>query len=185
MAFLVRPTRWSAHGKPRFSAHRAHSRAGFIRHTSKATRRPTSRITAIPIRLCFCMQAAHYPLWQEHRLMIYGKGGPYGKLSKRRVIPLSPRVQPLLEGHLSLHDNIRARCANYPACGQRRCQPSTHPPNRHSSCTAPHLRRDLRAKKGISTRALQEIMGHDRLATTEIYLNLSPEEVIREFYGKW
>ena len=27
--------------------------------------------------------------------------------------------------------------------------------------------------------------GHDRLTTTEIYLNLSPEEVIREFREKW
>jgi integrase/recombinase XerD len=40
-------------------------------------------------------------------------------------------------------------------------------------------------QKGISTRALQEILGHDRLSTTEIYLNLSPEEVIREFRTKW
>ncbi len=47
--------------------------------------------------------------WQQHRLMIYGKGEPYGKLSKRRVIPLSSRVQPLLEGHLSLHDNSTPR----------------------------------------------------------------------------
>jgi integrase/recombinase XerD len=38
--------------------------------------------------------------------MIYGKGGIYGKLSKRRIIPLSPRVQPILEGHLGLHDRI-------------------------------------------------------------------------------
>jgi integrase/recombinase XerD len=45
--------------------------------------------------------------WQHHRLMIYGKGGPYGKLSKRRIIPLSPRVQPLLEGHLALHDGLK------------------------------------------------------------------------------
>src|SRR5712691_6084455 len=31
--------------------------------------------------------------WQSHRIMIYGKGGPYGTNSKRRVIPLSARVQ--------------------------------------------------------------------------------------------
>lgn len=31
--------------------------------------------------------------WQGHRIMIYGKGGPYGTKSKRRVIPLSrPRA---------------------------------------------------------------------------------------------
>jgi integrase/recombinase XerD len=36
--------------------------------------------------------------WQGHRVMVYGKGGPYGSSSKRRGILLSPRVQPLLEG---------------------------------------------------------------------------------------
>ena len=40
-------------------------------------------------------------------------------------------------------------------------------------------------QKGISTRTLQELLGHDRLTTTEIYLNLSPEEAIREFKTKW
>src|SRR5713101_6456232 len=44
--------------------------------------------------------------WQGHRLTIYGKGGPYGSASKRRVIPLSARVHPLLEGHFALHDTL-------------------------------------------------------------------------------
>ncbi len=30
-----------------------------------------------------------------------------------------------------------------------------------------------------------ELLGHDRLGTTQIYLNPSPEEVIREFSEKW
>lgn len=122
--------------------------------------------------------------WQQHRLMIYGKGGPYGKLSKRRVIPLSSRVQPLLEGHLSLHANL--------GIGVRTIQLLVKEiANRaHIRRTVtPHVLRHTFSvtciQKGISTRALQEILGHDRLATTEIYLNLSPEEVIREFYGKW
>jgi integrase/recombinase XerD len=42
--------------------------------------------------------------WQNHRLMVCGKGGPYGSRSKRRLIPLSARVQPLLEGHFALYD---------------------------------------------------------------------------------
>ena len=42
--------------------------------------------------------------WQGHRLMIYGKGGPYGSKSKRRIVPLTARVQPLIEGHFALHD---------------------------------------------------------------------------------
>jgi integrase/recombinase XerD len=40
-------------------------------------------------------------------------------------------------------------------------------------------------KKGISLPAVQRLLGHDHLATTEIYLNLSPEHVIREFIDKW
>jgi len=40
-------------------------------------------------------------------------------------------------------------------------------------------------QKGISLPALQRLLGHDRLTTTEIYLNLSPEDVIREFKEKW
>jgi integrase/recombinase XerD len=40
-------------------------------------------------------------------------------------------------------------------------------------------------KKGISLPAVQRLLGQDHLATTEIYLNLSPEHVIREFIDKW
>jgi integrase/recombinase XerD len=40
-------------------------------------------------------------------------------------------------------------------------------------------------QEGISLPALQRLLGYDRLTTTEIYLNLSPEEVVREFREKW
>jgi site-specific recombinase XerD len=53
----------------------------------------------------------------------------------------------------------------------------------------PHVLRHTFAvtaiQKGISLPALQRLLGHDRLTTTEIYLNLSPEEVLREFRAKW
>ena len=53
----------------------------------------------------------------------------------------------------------------------------------------PHVLRHTFAvaavQKGISLPALQRLLGHDRLTTTEIYLNLSPEDVIREFREKW
>jgi len=32
--------------------------------------------------------------WRQHRFMIYGKGGPYGARSKRRVVPLLPSPCP-------------------------------------------------------------------------------------------
>jgi integrase/recombinase XerD len=122
--------------------------------------------------------------WQNHRLMIYGKGGPYGKLSKRRVIPLSPRVQAIIEGHLGLHDGLKIGVRTM----QRMVKQVANRAHIRRPVT-PHVLRHTFSvtciQKGISTRALQDILGHDRLATTEIYLNLSPEDVIREFRSKW
>jgi integrase/recombinase XerD len=122
--------------------------------------------------------------WQNHRLMIYGKGGPYGKLSKRRIIPLSSRIQPLLEGHLGLHDRMQIGVRTI----QRMVKQVANRAHIRRK-VSPHVLRHTFSvtciQKGISTRALQEILGHDRLATTEIYLNLSPEDVIREFHSKW
>jgi integrase/recombinase XerD len=122
--------------------------------------------------------------WQNHRLTIYGKGGPYGKLSKRRVIPLSARVQPLLEGHLGLYERMKIGVRTI----QRMVKAVANRAHIRRTVT-PHVLRHTFSvtciQKGISTKALQEILGHDRLATTEIYLNLSPEDVIREFHSKW
>ena len=122
--------------------------------------------------------------WQAHRLMVYGKGGPYGSSSKHRVIPLTPRIQPLIEGHFALHETfgmsprtiqrLIKRVANRAHIGR----PVTPHVLRHTfSVTA--------IQKGISLPALQRLLGHDHLTTTEIYLNLSPEEVLREFREKW
>ena len=44
--------------------------------------------------------------WQERRLVIYGKGGPYGKKSKRRVIPMTPRVRTLIEHQFAYRDDM-------------------------------------------------------------------------------
>ena len=122
--------------------------------------------------------------WQTHRLMVYGKGGPYGTKSKRRIIPLSPRVQPLVEGHLALHEEfgISARTI-------QRLIKSIANRASISRPVTPHVLRHTfsvtAVQKGISLPSLQKLLGHDRLTTTEIYLNLSPEEAIREFQSKW
>ena len=122
--------------------------------------------------------------WQSHRLTVYGKGGPYGSQTKRRIIPLSPRVQPLLEGHFALHDTVGMAPRTIQVLVKRVAnrahirRPVTPHVLRHTfSVTA--------IQKGISLPALQRLLGHDHLATTEIYLNLSPEEVVREFREKW
>lgn len=122
--------------------------------------------------------------WQLHRLMIYGKGGPYGTKSKRRIIPLSARVQPLVEGHLALRDNFGMSARTI----QRLIKQIANRANISRPVT-PHVLRHTfsvtAVQKGLSIPALQKILGHDRLTTTEIYLNLSPEEAIREFHSKW
>ena len=41
-------------------------------------------------------------LWQQRQLRVKGKGGPYGKKTKVRVVPMSRRVRALLEHHFAL-----------------------------------------------------------------------------------
>ena len=122
--------------------------------------------------------------WQGHRIMVYGKGGPYGSRTKRRVIPLSPRTRPLVEGHFALHDSLGMSVRTI----QRRIKRLANQAG-ISRPTSPHVLRHTFAveavRKGISLPALQRLLGHDRLTTTEIYLNLSPEDVVREFQEKW
>jgi integrase/recombinase XerD len=122
--------------------------------------------------------------WQERRLVIYGKGGPYGKKTKRRVIPMTERVRRVLEHHFAFE--------NFLGISSRTIQRIVKRVANRAGITktvSPHVLRHTFSvtciKKGISTRALMQLLGHDRLTTTEIYLNLSPEDAIREFEGKW
>ena len=45
-------------------------------------------------------------LWQERRLVIFGKGGPYGKKTKRRVVPITTRVRRVLENHFAIENTF-------------------------------------------------------------------------------
>jgi integrase/recombinase XerD len=45
-------------------------------------------------------------LWQERQLAIHGKGGPYGKRSKRRVLPMTDSVRLLIEHHYTMQDSL-------------------------------------------------------------------------------
>ena len=49
--------------------------------------------------------------------------------------------------------------------------------------TSPETNSSLWIHKGGSTRALQSILGHDHLSTTEIYLNMSLSRCQRNFRG--
>lgn len=122
--------------------------------------------------------------WQGHRLVIYGKGGPYGSRTKRRIIPLTVRVQPLIEGYFALHDTMGMTPRTIQLLVKRVANHA-----RISRPVSPHVLRHTFAvaavQKRISLPSLQRLLGHDRLTTNEIYLNLSHEDVVREFREKW
>jgi len=121
--------------------------------------------------------------WQESRLVVWGKGGRYGKRGKRRVVPLTNRVKKLLEMHLLLHDSLGLT----PRTAQRIVKRVADRAVILRPVT-PHVLRHTFAvscvQHGLSTASLKKILGHDRLETTEIYLNLSPEQAIQEFQEK-
>lgn len=123
-------------------------------------------------------------LWQQKALRITGKGGPHGKKSKKRVVPMSKRVQTLLEHYFAIHDK-------WPV-GPRRVQKLIKEVANKAKITqtvTPHILRHtfatLALQKGISLAAVQKILGHDRLTTTAIYLNFTDSHVIDEFTSKW
>ena len=123
--------------------------------------------------------------WQERRLTVYGKGGIYGKKSKLRVVPVvTERAWQALERHFALEDTfgmtprtierIVKQVANRAAI----TKPVTPHVLRHTFSV-------ISLKKGISLPSLQRVLGHDRIETTMIYLNLSPEDVVGEYKRKW
>jgi integrase/recombinase XerD len=56
-----------------------------------------------------CDLTAKDILWQQRQLRVRGKGGPYGKKTKVRVVPMSRRVRALLEHHFALRKEFPVR----------------------------------------------------------------------------
>ncbi len=122
--------------------------------------------------------------WQDHRLVVYGKGGPYGKKTKRRIVPLTDRAFKVISNFFSLQD-----ATDYSKRGLQLIVKRVAQRAGIIKKVTPHVLRHTFAitciKRGISTRSLQQFLGHDRLMTTEIYLNMSPEDACREFMAKF
>ena len=131
-----------------------------------------------------CNLTPQHILWQQKSIRVSGKGGPYGTQSKKRVVPMSRRIQTLLEHYFAIHENWFV--------GPRQVQKIVkHIANKAciTQTVTPHVLRHtfatLALQKGISLAAVQKILGHDRLATTAIYLNLTDAHVVEEFDKKW
>jgi integrase/recombinase XerD len=122
--------------------------------------------------------------WQQGAIRIKGKGGPFGKKSKVRVIPHVAPSKTLARKFFVLNDKFPWTARTIQRAMKRIANKAgiTKP-------LTPHVLRHtfsiLWIHKGGSTRALQGILGHDHLSTTEIYLNMSPEHILKEFQSKW
>jgi integrase/recombinase XerD len=122
--------------------------------------------------------------WQSKELRIKGKGGPFGKRTKQRAVPMSNRIRPLLESYFSLKSEW--------FIGPRQAQKVVKKIADRAMVSrevTPHVLRHtfatLALQKGISLAAVKKALGHDRLSTTEIYLNLTDKHVQEEFERKW
>jgi len=131
-----------------------------------------------------CSLTPNQILWQQKAIRVAGKGGPYGKKSKNRVIPMSRRVQTLLEHYFAIHQK-------WPI-GPRQVQKIVKNVANRAQLTkqvTPHILRHtfatLALQKGISLASVQKMLGHDRLTTTAIYLNFTDAHVVEEFRNKW
>ena len=90
----------------------------------------------------------------------------------------------MIEGHFALHESLGMSPRTIQRLLKRLANRASI-----SRPVSPHVLRHTFAvtavQKGISLPTLQRLLGHDHLTTTEIYLNLSPEDVVREFQSKW
>jgi len=128
--------------------------------------------------------------WQGHYITIYGKNTSRKKLldgianpKKKRIVPMTRRVQAILQDYLSTSDsmNMSERNANYimkrVANRAKICKPCS-----------PHVLRHTFAidclQRVVSLPALQQLLGHEDLQTTAIYLNLSNDGAVREYLDK-
>jgi integrase/recombinase XerD len=131
-----------------------------------------------------CGLTSKNDLWQQRQLRIKGKGGPHGKQTKLRVVPMSNHVRALLEHYFALEKTFPVMT--------RRAQDIVKAMANRAGITrevSPHVLRHTFARtalqKGISLPTVQKILGHDSLRTTAIYLNYTDVHIQDEFERKW
>ncbi len=122
-------------------------------------------------------------LWQQRQLRFKGKGGPNGKKTKVRVVPMSNRVRALL-APLRAGEGVPCQDAARPGHRQGGGQPSGDHQGSEPAGAAAHIRQDGLAE-GDQPADGAKILGHDSLQTTAIYLNFTDVHIQDEFERKW
>ena len=103
-----------------------------------------------------CSLPPSHVLWQQRSLRVSGKGGPYGKRSKKRAVPMSRRIQALLEPYFSLNDKWFIGRRQVQKVVQRVAERA-----RISQEVTPHVLRHTFPTLAIPMAAIQKILGHD------------------------
>jgi integrase/recombinase XerD len=131
-----------------------------------------------------CALTPRNVLWHQRQLRIKGNASSHGMRAKVRVVPMSPRVRTLLEHHFALAKAFPVKV--------RRAQDIVKAVADRAGITrdvSPHVLRHTFAttalQKGISLPTVPKVLGHDRLATTAIYLNFTDVHIQDEFERKW
>ena len=132
----------------------------------------------------FCMLTKEDIDWQNDDIRIlHGKGGAFGQASKHRTVPMTERVKILFRTWFSISDMMPFGVRG----AQRRLKNIAKRAGIMQKAT-PHVLRHTFAvrflKKTHDLRALQLILGHDNLQTTQIYLSYSASDV-KEAYKRF
>lgn len=129
--------------------------------------------------------------WQAHYITVLGKNTSRKRLGedgipnpkKKRIVPMTRRVQTILQDYFTHTSSIdmSERNANYII---KKIQKGTM----ITKAVSPHVLRHTFAvdclQNGVSLPALQQLLGHEDLQTTAIYLNLSNDGAVREYLDK-
>jgi len=103
-----------------------------------------------------CSLTPSHVLWQQKSLRVSGKGRPYGKQSKKRVGPLSRRMQALLETYFALNEKWFIGAAPGAEDRQARCRACPHLPECDAACAEAYLRHDGDSEGHITGRHSQK-----------------------------
>ena len=105
-------------------------------------------------------------------------------MSKRRVVPLSIRARIIVELYFESHPKLAMSRRTIHRLIRRVAERAeiSRPVSAH---VLRHSFAVTAIRRGISLPTLQRLLGHEDLATTQLYLNMSPEDVITELEAKW
>lgn len=132
----------------------------------------------------------------EDLQLAVGQMRVHGKGNKKRLVPLPPEILEVLGRYLHLERPLTNASAFFVCLkGRQRGQPMSaaglrslfrhHRVRSHVHHANPHRCRHTfgadMVRAGMSLPALQRLMGHSRITTTMLYVELAPQDVWREY----